>query len=93
MKYKEYSNYNDSGIEWIGDIPEGWEVKKLKHIFDTIRGGTTPTSSEPQEQATAESKNSLENEEVIEKPQSVPEPQVGGSQHRVRNLKSRIVLG
>lgn len=22
----------DSGIEWIGKIPEGWEVKKLKHV-------------------------------------------------------------
>lgn len=22
-----------SGIEWIGDIPEGWEVKKLKYVF------------------------------------------------------------
>ncbi|GHT67293.1 hypothetical protein FACS1894110_12510 [Spirochaetia bacterium] len=22
----------DSGIEWIGEIPEGWEVKKLKYV-------------------------------------------------------------
>ncbi len=22
----------DSGIEWIGEIPEGWEVKPLKHV-------------------------------------------------------------
>ena len=22
----------DSGIEWMGMIPEGWEVKKLKHV-------------------------------------------------------------
>jgi type I restriction enzyme S subunit len=22
----------DSGIEWLGEIPEGWEVKPLKHI-------------------------------------------------------------
>ena len=22
----------DSGIEWIGEIPEGWEVKKIKHL-------------------------------------------------------------
>lgn len=25
-------NMKDSGIEWIGDIPEHWEVKKLKYI-------------------------------------------------------------
>lgn len=22
----------DSGVEWIGEVPEGWEVKKLKYI-------------------------------------------------------------
>lgn len=22
----------DSGVEWIGEIPENWEVKKLKHV-------------------------------------------------------------
>ena len=26
----------DSGVEWIGEIPEGWEVKKLKFLFDEI---------------------------------------------------------
>ena len=24
----------DSGVEWLGDIPEHWEVMKLKHIAD-----------------------------------------------------------
>lgn len=23
----------DSGIEWIGEIPEGWSVKRVKHVF------------------------------------------------------------
>lgn len=23
----------DSGIEWIGEIPEGWEVVKAKYLF------------------------------------------------------------
>lgn len=22
----------DSGIDWIGEIPEGWEIKKIKHV-------------------------------------------------------------
>ncbi len=26
-----YENYKDSGIEWLGEIPEHWEVKKIKH--------------------------------------------------------------
>jgi type I restriction enzyme S subunit len=24
----------DSGVEWLGEIPEGWEVVKLKHVAD-----------------------------------------------------------
>lgn len=28
----------DSGVEWIGEIPEHWEVKKLKYLVD-IKGG------------------------------------------------------
>jgi type I restriction enzyme S subunit len=28
----------DSGVEWIGEIPEGWEVKKLKHLTDYKNG-------------------------------------------------------
>lgn len=27
----------DSGVEWIGEIPAHWEVKRLKHIKKTIR--------------------------------------------------------
>lgn len=28
----------DSGIEWIGQVPEGWEVRKNKYIFDFSKG-------------------------------------------------------
>ena len=34
MKYKQYQKYKDSGIEWIGEIPEHWEVRKLKYSVD-----------------------------------------------------------
>lgn len=30
----------DSGVEWIGEIPEHWEVKKLFGICDFVRGNT-----------------------------------------------------
>jgi len=36
----------DSGIDWIGDIPEGWEVRKVSKSFDIIGSGTTPKSQE-----------------------------------------------
>jgi hypothetical protein len=29
----------DSGIEWIGDIPEGWEVAPLKRYCNIFVGG------------------------------------------------------
>ena len=41
---ERYERYKDSGVEWIGEIPEGWEVKKLSYCFDNIGSGTTPTS-------------------------------------------------
>lgn len=36
----------DSGIDWLGDIPEHWKVVKTSYCFDTIGSGTTPTSTE-----------------------------------------------
>lgn len=30
----------DSGVEWIGDIPAHWQVKKLKYIANTNSGST-----------------------------------------------------
>ena len=34
----------DSGIDWIGHVPEGWGVKAIKYIFDEIGSGSTPKS-------------------------------------------------
>ena len=30
---KEYEAYKNSGIEWIGQIPEGWSVVPLKYYL------------------------------------------------------------
>lgn len=32
----------DSGVEWIGEIPEHWEVRRLKSITSKIGSGVTP---------------------------------------------------
>ncbi len=32
MKYKQYQKYKDSGIEWIGEIPEKWIISKFNYI-------------------------------------------------------------
>jgi len=29
---ERYDNYKDSGFDWIGEIPEHWNVKKLKYL-------------------------------------------------------------
>ncbi len=34
----------DSGVEWIGQIPETWEVGRIKHYFKMVNGAT-PTST------------------------------------------------
>lgn len=38
----------DSGIEWLGEIPEHWEVKRLRNLVETIKTGSTPPSEEIQ---------------------------------------------
>jgi type I restriction enzyme S subunit len=31
-KWQPYPTYKDSGVEWLGAIPEHWKVKKLKYL-------------------------------------------------------------
>ena len=31
MSFPRYPKYKDSGVEWLGEVPEHWEVKRLKH--------------------------------------------------------------
>ncbi|MBK5127221.1 restriction endonuclease subunit S [Streptococcus parasanguinis] len=32
----------DSGIDWIGQVPKGWVVKRLKYLVNKIGSGKTP---------------------------------------------------
>jgi len=32
-RYKPYPDYKNSGVEWLGEIPAGWEVKRLKTLI------------------------------------------------------------
>ena len=38
-KNKTYQAYKDSGIEWLGKIPEHWEITRFKHGIDFIESG------------------------------------------------------
>lgn len=32
----------DSGVEWLGEVPEHWEVKRVKHVVRTFEQGWSP---------------------------------------------------
>ena len=44
-RYKAYSEYKDSGVDWFGDIPSAWKFLSLKRNFKIVNG-STPRSSE-----------------------------------------------
>ncbi|MEM9834280.1 MAG: restriction endonuclease subunit S [Bacteroidota bacterium] len=35
---KKYDTYKDSGIEWIGEIPDHWQVQPVKYVIDKNKG-------------------------------------------------------
>lgn len=35
-KYNAYEKYKDSGVEWLGEIPEHWHQKRLKFSVDLV---------------------------------------------------------
>jgi type I restriction enzyme, S subunit len=42
-RFRPYPAYKDSGVEWLGEIPTGWEVKRLKFVA-RIEAGQSPPS-------------------------------------------------
>lgn len=41
---KKERKMRDSGIPWIGEVPEGWKIGKIKNCCTLIGSGTTPSS-------------------------------------------------
>ena len=41
-RFRHYPEYKESGVEWIGEIPKGWEVLKVKHV-----GYSNPSKTNP----------------------------------------------
>lgn len=33
ININRYNSYKNSGVEWMSEVPEHWEVKRFKHIF------------------------------------------------------------
>jgi len=42
---KPYPKYKDSGVEWLGEVPEHWVVRRLKHATSLIMG-QSPSSED-----------------------------------------------
>ena len=69
--FKPYPKYKPSGVEWLGDIPEHWESRRLKHIFfekPYVNGASLPAGAisfgevvfKSEEKLTAETKSSYQ---------------------------------
>ena len=41
-----YPAYKDSGVEWLGEVPEHWQLLPLKRIARRVQNGATPPTSE-----------------------------------------------
>lgn len=48
-RYKRYPAYKDSGVEWIGEVPEHWGVKRLRHVANFTNSNVDKKSYEGQQ--------------------------------------------
>ena len=38
MSFPRYTKYKDSGVEWLGEVPEHWDVQRLRQIGPLLKG-------------------------------------------------------
>lgn len=43
MEFKQYPSYKNSGVEWLGDVPEHWQQKPIWSLFKRIKRTNFPT--------------------------------------------------
>ena len=41
-----YPHYRDSGVEWLGEVPEHWGAARVTDVFEARSGGTPSTAEE-----------------------------------------------
>ena len=44
-KYRPYPVYKPSGVEWLGDIPEGWGITRIKFVSECLDGARIPLNA------------------------------------------------
>jgi type I restriction enzyme S subunit len=48
MSFPRYPSYKPSGVEWLGEVPEHWQVKPLKRVADIQTGLAKGKEVEPE---------------------------------------------
>jgi type I restriction enzyme S subunit len=43
MSFPKYPKYKDSGVEWLGEVPEHWDVRSFRHCLSELFNGLTST--------------------------------------------------
>ena len=46
IKYRSEDEMKDSGIKWLGKVPDEWGIKKLKHAYNFNTGATPPSGDD-----------------------------------------------
>lgn len=46
MSLPRYPKYKDSGVEWLGEVPEHWQVRRLKHVCQAFPSNVDKKSHE-----------------------------------------------
>jgi len=46
-QFRPYPDYRGSGVEWLGEIPAHWEVKRLKHL-SSVDDESLPEDTDPE---------------------------------------------
>ncbi|MDM9652148.1 restriction endonuclease subunit S [Pseudomonas wenzhouensis] len=54
--FPKYPAYKDSGVEWLGDVPEHWEVGSLRRLIKSVGNGTTADQVDEAEDTVAVSR-------------------------------------
>lgn len=44
-RYQAYTEYKDSGVDWIGEIPKHWYLTKIRYITDCLDGKRIPLNA------------------------------------------------
>ena len=44
-RFRPYPEYKESGVEWLGEIPAHWNVRRLKFVAHTVAGQSPPSAA------------------------------------------------